>query len=147
MTQSKKRAIWALTIWGIVLILFVAVFFSRGGPSTYVRDTFKRNTVGVFFAAGYISFGFMRFLTRVKSGGAHVVRDERDERIDRRANLAALFVVLCFVFFTCIGLYDFYQDGGLVLVGWMWFLAYTSVFLSYISGSIATLVLHAKRIW
>jgi hypothetical protein len=133
-------------IWGIVLILIVAVFFSRGGPSTYVHDRLKRNTVGVFFAAGYISFGLMRFLTRVKSGGAHVVRDERDERIDRRANFAALFVALCFVFFTCIGLYEHYHDDGLVPVGWMWFLAYASVFLSYISGSVATLVLHAKRI-
>jgi hypothetical protein len=145
-TQSKKRAILTLTIWSVVLIALIVIFFSRGGPSTYIHDTVKKGTIGAFFAAGYIAYGLMMFLTRVKSGGASVVRDERDERIGRRASLVALMAVLVFVFFTCISLYEHYHDEGLVPVGWMWFLGYASVFVAYISSSVAVLVLHAGRI-
>ena len=146
MTQSKKRALGTLIIWGIVMSALIAIFFSRGGPSTYIDDTMKKATIAGFFAAGYLSYGIMMFLTRVKSDGPHVSSDERDERIGRRASLVGLIVVLVFVFFTCITLYEHYHDDGLVPVGWMWFLGYASVFVAYISVSVAALVLHAKRI-
>ena len=146
MTQSKKRALGTLIIWGIVMSALVVLFFSRGGPSTYIDDTVKKATIAGIFAAGYLSYGIMMFLTRVKSGGPHLVADERDERIGRRASIAGLIVVLVFVFVTCISLYEYYHDDGVVPVGWMWFLGYASVFVAYISVSIATLVLHAKRI-
>lgn len=146
MTQSKKRALGALIIWGAVMIALVAVFFSRGGPATYIHDTVKKAVIAGFFAAGYISYGLMMLLTRVRRGDTHVASDERDERIGRRANIVALVVVLVFVFSTCISLYEYYHDEGWVPVGWMWFIGYASVFVAYISGSIASLVLHAGRI-
>lgn len=146
MTQSKRRAVWTLSIWGIVMIALVVIFFTRGGPSTYIHDTVKKAAIGAFFAAGYISYGLMMFLTRVRPGGRHAVRDERDERIGRRAGIVALIVVLVFIFSVCIGLYEFYHDEGSAPIGWMWFLGYASVFVAYISSSIAVLALHAGRI-
>ena len=146
MTQSKKRALGTLIIWGIVMCALVVMFFSRGGPATYIQDTVKKLVIAAFCAAGYLSYGILMFLTRVRGGQAHIVTDERDERIGRRACLAGLMVVLLFVFITCISLYERYHDAELVPVGWMWFLGYGSVFVAFISVSVATLVLHAGRI-
>ncbi len=146
MTQPTKRALFTLIIWGMVTVAFIPIFFSRGGPSTYVQDKSRFVSVAILFAAGYLSYFIMMYLTRIKVREDKIVKDERDEHIQRQGSGIALILVLIYVFFLCITLYEIYRQSECVPVGWMWFLGYTSVFWGYISHSALGLVLHMRMV-
>ncbi len=146
MTQPTKRALFTLIIWGMVTAAFIPIFFSRGGPPTYAQDKPRFVFVAILFAAGYLSYFIMMFLTRAKDKTATIVKDERDEHIQRHSSGTALILVLVYVFFLCIALYEIYRESECVPVGWMWFLGYTSVFWGYISHSTLGLILHLRMV-
>lgn len=101
MTQSSKRAVWALRIWGPVTQAFMVLFFYVGTPATYADTRPVRLLVGAIF-------------------------------------------VLVYVFILAIGLWENYRVQGSVPVGWMWFLAYSTSLMAFISSSATTLVLHKR---
>ena len=144
MTQQTKRAFFSLIIWGIVTAAFIPLFFSGGGPAAYVQDKLKLALMAVLFGTGYISFFIMMYLTGNRGSKGTIVKDERDEYIRRRSSGTALILVLAYVFFLCITLYEIYRESECVPVGWMWFLGYTSIFLGYITHSAAALIIHSR---
>lgn len=146
MTQPTKQALFTLLIWAIVTAAFLPIFFSRGGPATYAQDKSRFVSVAILFAAGYLSYFLMMFLTRAKDRTEKIVKDERDEHIQRQSSGAALILVLIYVFSLCIILYEIYRQSECVPVGWMWFLGYTSIFWGYISHSALGLVLHSRMV-
>ena len=141
MTQGRRRTLWTLLIWSVVAIGFGATVFAYGGPATYVEGQTRRLVGAVFLAIGFFGTPLMLFLTRARSGSGHVVSDERDERISHKATHIGFVVVLLYVFLTCIGLWEAYSETGAVPVGWMWFLAYSTAILAYLSSATAALVL------
>ncbi len=147
MTQLKKRALWSLLIWGVVMIALLLIFFSGGGPAQFLEGDAKVTLTRVFFTAGFISHFLMLFLTRARAGRTLVVKDERDDRIARQANAAGFFLLLIYVFLLCMFLYWYYKvfrEVAAMPVGWIWFLACSSFFVGYIVQSVATLVLYGS---
>jgi hypothetical protein len=53
-------------------------------------------------------------------------------------------VVLIVIFTFYISLWTVYESGGQVPVGWMWFLAYGSVILAFVTSSVTTLILDGR---
>lgn len=144
MTQAKKRAIFTFLIWGAVMASFSFIFFRGGGPEQYVLEKWRRVAGAAIIAFGYLSYGLMLFLTRIRRGTRTVATDERDEDIKRRANATAFVVVLLYVFALSIVLWERNQGSGFVPVGWMWFLAYSTSFAAFISSSVIALILESK---
>ena len=145
MTQARTRAIFTFLIWGSVMLAFTIVFFfSGGGPGHYHLEQWRRIAGGVIIAFGFAAYYGMMFLTCNRPRTAGVAADERDEDIRRRANGTGFIVVLLYVFLLAIYLWERYQGTGLVPVGWMWFLAYSTSFAAYISSSIGALILESK---
>jgi hypothetical protein len=144
MTQSHKRAIWTLCIWGSVALAFVVFFFFVGSPDSYANTKPVRIAVGIVFAIGYLSYAGMLYLTRIRSGNPSIIADERDELIAGKGSNAGMIVVLIYVFLLAISLWENFQDEGCVPVGWMWWLAYSTTFMAYISSSVAILILHRR---
>ncbi len=144
MTQTKIRARYGLNIWGLVASAFGLVFFLGGGPSTYADDSIRMLIAAVILAAGFIGYFSMLYLTREKSVGTALIRDERDLEIARQSNEIALIAVLVFVFTVCISLFLSYETAGILPVGWMWFLAYATACFGLLAQSIATLTLHRE---
>ena len=143
-TQSKKRALFNLSIWGTAAIAFIIVFFAAGGAATYVEDRSRILLGAVLIGAGYLASLTMLFLTRSRPGVKLLATDERDEQITTQAGSRALVALLVYIFVICIALYEVYHDRGAVPVAWMWFVAYSSSFFGLISHSIATLVLGSR---
>jgi hypothetical protein len=141
MSQQRKRAYLTLVIWSIVAAGFAALFFFRGGPDTFYDQDERVILNAGFILAGWVAYGLMLYLTRAKSGGPTVIRDERDEAVGARANAVALVIVLMYVFLTCIVIKEAYGTRGSVPLAWMWFLAYSSVFVGFVSASLLTLIL------
>ena len=144
MTQSQMRARCGLGIWGLAAAGFGLVFFLGGGAATFADDSIRMLVAALILAAGFISYFSMLYLTREKSDGKALIRDERDLEIARQANEAALVAVLVFVFTVCIALYLIYETAGSLPVGWMWFLAYATACFGLIAQAVATLVLHRE---
>ncbi len=142
MTQSQKRAIFTLVIWGLVAGCFAAVFFGGGGPATFGVDKGRIVTTAILVGIGFAAYFIMLFFTRSRPGATRVVADERDLRIASRANGGTLIVVLVVGYLACIGLWSAYQDGGCVPVGWLWFLGYATAMLGYLTHAAATLLLN-----
>ena len=144
MTQSRQRALWSLLLWGGVSGGFVILFLCWGGAETFVRQKARIAMTAGLFGAAYLAQAWIFYLTRRRPRGRSVAWDERDDEIARQANGAALVAALVYVFALSIGLWEVYHDRGLVPVGWMWFLAYTSTFLGMVTHAVATLILDAR---
>ena len=144
MTQTKIRARYGLGIWGLVSSAFGLVFLLGGGAVTYADDSIRMLVSAVILAAGFIGYFSMLYLTREKSNGKALVRDERDLEIARQANEIALVAVLVFVFAVCMALFLGYETAGSLPVGWMWFLAYATACFGLLAQAAATLELHRE---
>ena len=138
MTQLKQRAIGTLIIWGVVLALFIPLFFSYGGADGYAMDRTRILCMALLFGAGYLLYFFMLYRTKEKDG---VISDERDDTIVRKATGAAFIITLAYIYFLSITLFEIYRDPGFLPVGWMWFFGYSAIFIGYISNSIAILAM------
>jgi uncharacterized membrane protein len=145
MTQSTVRATWKVIIWSVVLAAFVVLFFGGGGPRGFAHDKGRIVAVAVLFGAGYITLFIMMGLTGRKSERG-LKRDERDERLESRAAGITLTVVLVYVYFLGIALWIVFQDSGYVPAGWMWFLAYSTVFIGMIAHGFFTLLLASGKV-
>jgi len=144
MTQTKIRARNQLGIWGLVAAAFGLVFFLGGGAATYADDSIRMLVAALILAAGFIGYFSMLYLTREKSNGKALIRDERDLEIARQANEIALVAVLVFVFTVCIALFLSYETAGSLPVGWMWFLAYITACFGLLAQAMATLAVYRE---
>ena len=144
MTQTKIRARNQLGIWGLVAAAFGLVFFLGGGAATYADDSIRMLVAALILAAGFIGYFSMLYLTREKSNGKALIRDERDLEIARQANEIALVAVLVFVFAVCIALFLGYETAGSLPVGWMWFLAYITACFGLLAQAVATLAVYRE---
>ena len=144
MNRNQKRSLYTLLIWCIVAMVFIPLFFINGGPITWGIDKTRFIVSTSFLLAGYISFFTMLALTRRKKTG-DIERDERDILISRKATEISLIIVMGYIFFTCLILYNLYENTNSVPRGWMWFLAYTSIFTVYISNSAINLILYKSK--
>lgn len=141
MTQLRKRAMWIVAIWTIVAAGFLATFFLYGGVETFADDKARVLQGAIFLAGGVFGTPIMLFLTRAHPGTEHMVCDERDDRLARKANLIGLTAVALYVFLVCISLWETYREPGAVPVGWMWFLAYSTMIFVHLSTAITQLIL------
>ena len=146
MTQIRKRAIWSLSIFGPVMLLFLLVFFSDGGPETFAQSRTRKLAVAGLFLLGYGTFFAMLFATRTRRGAGRAITDERDVAITCRANSVALIAVMVFVYVLSTALWTGYEPSGSLPAGWMQFLAYATVFFGLLAHASATLFLDAKAV-
>ena len=144
MNRNQKRSLYTLLIWCIAAMVFIPLFFINGGAETWGVDRTRFIISTSFLLAGYISFFAMLALTRKKKTD-DIERDERDILISRKASEISLIFVMGYVFLACITLYSLYEKTNSVPRGWMWFLAYTSIFAIYISNSAINLILYRSK--
>jgi len=142
MTQTEKRSVLTLVIWGLAACGVAASFFGGGGPRSFGADQGRIVTTAVVLGCGFGAFFLMLYLTRSRPGVTPLIVDERDESITARAGVVTLVIVLSGMYLTCILLWELHREAGCVPVGWLWFLGYGSVICSYLCYATATLVLN-----
>jgi hypothetical protein len=143
MSQTRQRAWLAAVIWTLAGAGFLLTFFSSGGPEGYSTDSLRHLTGAAALGFGFGGYWLMLWLTRRKRGGPPL-SDERDVRVQAQANQATLIVVLVGIYIFTIGLWIVFETEGQVPVGWMWFMAYGSGILAFVTSSVTTLILDAR---
>jgi len=144
MTQAQIRSIYSLAIWGTVALVICGVFFLWGGPEDFAGDSIRILVVALSVGFGFLGYVLMLNLTRKKTSSETMHQDERDQEIARRANGAALVLVLAFIFILSMILFIRFQDLGVLPVGWLWFLAYFTGCFGYIVHAASTLFLYKE---
>lgn len=144
MTQLRKRALFSLIIWGVVITVFVPLFFAGGGPSEWLQDRVRKILMIVVFGIGYLSFFLMMVLTRRKRSDGKVVKDERDNLVEIKSSKIAYIIVLLYIYIVCIILYMIYERTGVLPVSWMWFIGYTSIFIGSIIYAVVSLIVDMR---
>jgi len=142
MTQTHKRALSNLVIWGVVAVGFLIVFFGDGGPTNFATDQRRMVPATVLVNAGILAFFVTLYVTRSRRGESRVTVDERDRQIERRAAGGTLIFVLLAVYLACAGLWEAYRGEGCVPVGWLWFLGYATVIFGSLAHAVTILVLY-----
>ncbi len=146
MTQLKKRAVWTLLIWSFALVAMFVVFFSGGGPATFLDGDQKVMLTRLSITVGFSVYFIMLFLTRIRAAGS-LIKDERDEQITRRAYMISFQTVMYYTFISGASLYLFYRilkTQVLMPVGWVWILAISCVCVGLISNAAAILIIDAR---
>ena len=138
MSQARRRVVFNLIIWGVVGLSFLTFFVIGGGPASFVSDRWRILLTAVAVLTGFLATAGMLWQTRVRAGP--ILCDERDVRVARRANGAALIITLVYVYVLSLVLFEMHHDGALVPVGWMYFLAYSTVIVGSFAHALATLV-------
>ena len=143
MSQTRLRAWLIAVIWSLAGVGFFLTFFSGGGPGEWATDSTRHLTGALALGFGFVGYWLALWFTRQREGGPPA-SDERDVQIAARANQVTLIVVLVGIYAFTISLWTVFEAGGQVPVGWMWFLAYGSVILAYVTSSVTTLILDGR---
>jgi hypothetical protein len=130
-------------IWSIVAIMMVAVFAQPGTMVNWGDDKLKTLLLAILVFLGYGSDLSFRFYARSKRWGYK--QDERDININIKAVNIGMIALILYVYVFSIMLYARYETAGLLPVGWMWFLGYSSIVLANISIRLASLLLYIKH--
>ncbi len=129
MNDKRKQTWLVLGLWSVVLIVFLALFFIASKPSEWSTNSNIKFISGIIFGIGYILF----FIIQLKS--KNNTKSENEYLIKYKSTNSTLMVILMYVFIFTILLYIIYENDILMPVSWMWFLAYSTVFLTYIVNS------------
>ncbi|MEE8191728.1 MAG: hypothetical protein V3T74_03215 [Gemmatimonadales bacterium] len=143
MSQTRLRAWLSAVIWSLAGVGFLLTFFSGGGPGEWATDSTRHLTGAVALGFGFVGYWLALWFTRQREGGPRA-SDERDVQIAAQANQVTLIVVLVGIYAFTISLWIVFEAGGQVPVGWMWFLAYGSAILAYVTSSVTTLILDGR---
>jgi hypothetical protein len=144
MTQLKRRLLYTLFIWTIALLAFIFVFFIEGGPEDWIINKVKKIVTVVIIGLAYFTYLLMILLTRKHSEEEFFVKDERDILIEMKSNKTAFIITLNYVYLISITIYLIYEKSRILPVSWMWFIAYTSIFVAYIASSFISLILYKR---
>lgn len=143
MSQTRLRAWLSAVIWTLAGVGFFVAFFSGGGPGEWAADSMRHFSGAVALGVGFVGHWLALWFTRQRKGRLPV-SDERDLQIVAQANQVTLIVVMVGIFVFTISLWTIFEAGGQVPVGWMWFLAYGSAILAFVTSSVTTLILDGR---
>lgn len=130
MNHARLNALLSLVFWSICGIGFFLTLLADGGPGALAEDAPRRLAGAIFLGFGLLVTPLARWLIRRRHPAGQILVDERDERIQGKALMVALIVVVMAVFLTAISLWELHQDTGQVPVGWMWTIAYGTLILA-----------------
>ncbi|OQX93699.1 MAG: hypothetical protein B6I17_02010 [Tenericutes bacterium 4572_104] len=129
MNDKRKKTWLVLGLWSVVLIIFLGLFFIASKPSEWSANSNIKFISGIVFGVGYILF----FVIQLK--GKNNTKNEKDKLIQYKSTSLTLVIILMYVFIFTMLIYIVYENDVLMPISWMWFLGYSTVFLTYIVNS------------
>lgn len=143
MSKSMKFTIVQITAWSIVAISMVCIFTNEGTIEQWGDNRTKTILLALLFLGGYATSFILSILEKTKRWGFK--RDERDKMIQMQAMSVGFIAALLYVFIVSISLYAAYESRGTMPVGWVWFIAYSTIVIANLSVTIPTLLLYRKQ--
>ena len=125
MSKLMKLNIMHTFVWSVVTIGVAIIFGMRGTVQSWGDEPAKVAITAALFAAAFIIDAFLRISEKSKKH--NIIKDERDDTIQLQAVFKSFAVVLLYIFALCVVLYLKYENQGYAPVGWLWFMAYSTI--------------------
>lgn len=143
MRKLIKFNLLQVVSWSIVFIGVIFIFTREGTIENWGDNRTKTLLLASLFLFGFGLDFVLRFLEKSKRWGFK--RDERDETVQSKAMNVGFLVLAMYIFLLCITLYVVYENDKFLPIGWVWFIAYTTIVIASLSTSITTFILYRKR--
>lgn len=143
MSKLVKFSIIQLCIWTMVGIGMGIVFASSSVSSTWADHPVKTVLLAILFLIGFGTDFVLRIIEGSKKWGFK--RDERDMAIQSRAMSYGFLFIVLYIFVIAMFLFMTYETVGSVPVGWVWFMAYSTIVVSNLSVGILSLIYYSRQ--
>lgn len=143
MSKLVKTTVVHVVAWSIAAIGMGIIFCLPRTIADWGDDRIKTILLALLFIAGLIIDLFLRIYERSKKHG--FIRDERDHYMQRKAGSAGFIITVLYIFILSISLYIKYENIGIMPIGWVWFIAYSTIAAANLSTGICSLIYYGKH--
>ena len=120
----------SVVIWIMILLAFIVGFVFYDSDEKWIELVGVRLAYNVLAGIGILFYIIGLFIHKKRQV------DERTNRILRKSSTTTLTAVMIYVFLISLSLYDLHQSTGTITVSWLWFIGYTTVFMTLIINSV-----------
>lgn len=143
MSKLVKTTVVHVVAWSIAAIGIVIIFALPRTITDWGDNRLKTLLLALLIAAGLGVDLFLRIYERSKKHG--FMRDERDHYMQRKAVSAGFLITILYIFILSISLYMKYNSLETMPVGWVWFIAYSTIAAANLSTGICSLIYYGKH--
>ena len=143
MSKAMKFNIVQVISWSIIALCMIIIFSMKGTIENWGDNKIKTILLALLFLLGY--GGNMLLMILEKSSKWGFKRDERDQLIQYQSLSRAILILILYIYTVSIILYIKYETARFVPIGWVWFIAYSSVVVTFISSGYTSLYLYRKQ--
>lgn len=143
MSKSMKVSIIYTIAWGLISVCMIVIFSLPNTISNWGENPIKTVVLSALFLLGFLINLFLRLYEKSKKHGFK--KDERDKKIQADAIFKSLSILLVYIFLLCVALYLFYENTGMMPIGWVWFIAYSQIAVVYFLVSLFAVIGYKKQ--
>lgn len=143
MSKLVKTTVIHVVVWSIAAIGMVIIFTLPRTITDWGDNRLATVLLAVLIAAGLGVDLFLRIYQRSKKHG--FMRDERDHYMQGKAVSAGFLITILYIFILSISLYIKYENLGTMPVGWVWFIAYSTIIAANLSIGMCSLLYYRKH--
>lgn len=138
-----KFTIIQTIIWSIVAIGIVVIFSLPNTIRDWGDNRLKTIFLALLFLVGLGTDFLLRILERSKKYG--FVRDERDQFVQNKAMYLGFIILALYICILSFSLYIWYESDKFLPIGWVWFIAYSSIVIANLGTSIVSIVYYIRQ--
>ena len=142
MNTATKFNIIRVVTWAIVGVCMIAIFCTGNTIEEWGDNRTKTILLAVLFLIGFGSDFVLRFLERRNRDKSE--NEKQSKVINQEALGVGAIIALTYVFIVTISLYTNFEQSGFVPVGWVWFIAYSTIVATNLSVGGVALYLRRK---
>lgn len=143
MSKAMKFLLVRVISWSLVAIFSISIFVNEGTIDNWGDNRTKTILLALLFLLGYGMDLTLGIVQKSKRYGFEF--DERDDAISSKSMSIGFVLTLVYIFALSITLYTVYEKNGFLPIGWVWFIAYSTVFAAHLLTGIPALFLYRKR--
>jgi len=138
MNKLTKLGVTKTLSWAAVAIVMVIIFSNKNAILNWGDNQIKTILLAVLIAFGL----FMDLVIRtiIKRG-----RQLKENQINYKNLNVEIIATLLYIFIIIITLYIYYESAGAVPVGWLWFIAYSTIVFVNITFGVCDLLFNQRR--
>lgn len=143
MSNAMKYIFIQVLSWTLVAIGMIVIFLIPDTINNWGDNRTKTLLLALLFVFGFGVDSILRIVEKTKKWD--IRRDERDESIQHQSLRLSFVLLIIYIFIISIALYIKYEIVGAMPVGWVWFIAYSTIVFANLSAGYTSLYLYKKN--
>jgi len=143
MSKSMKQNLVQVITWSTVAIGVLLVFTRPDTIQNWGDNRTKTLLLALLFLIGFGTDFVVRLMEKSKRFG--FIKDERDREIQHKSLEIGYVGIILYIFVLTITLYAIYEAAGALPIGWVWFIAYTTIVTANLIAGITSLFMYRKH--